>query len=357
MKTAIIGLPMTGKTSLFTILTGVHQETRIGSTTARTGVAKVPDARVEALARLFEPPKITHATVEYVDMPSISKETLRDVSSIASLRVVDAFAHVLRLFADETVPHEKGSVDPVRDLEDVETELILSDLVVVEKRLERLEKDRKKIKNPELDREFELLERCKVALDSGQPLRQLEIGAEDEKRLRGFQFLSQKPVLYVLNLGENEAGQLPDREREFREGPLAGRKHTAVASVCGKIEAELAELPAAEQQDYLASYGLKESGLERLISATYSLLGLMSFLTAGEDECRAWTIPIGSTAVKAAGAIHSDFEKKFIRAEVANWKAMIDHGGYAGLREKGLLRLEGKEYLVKDGDVLVIRHS
>jgi hypothetical protein len=357
MKTAIIGLPMVGKTSLFTILTGVHQETRIGSTAARTGVAKVPDARVEALARLFEPPKVTHATVEYVDMPSISKETLRDVSSIASLRVVDAFAHVLRLFADETVPHEKGSVDPVRDLEDVETELILSDLLVVEKRMERLEKDRRKIKNPELDREFELLERCKAALESDRPLRQLEMDADDEKRLRGFQFLSQKPVLYVLNLGEDEAGKLHDREREYREGPLAGRRHTAVTAVCGKIEAELAELPRADQQDYLSSYGLEESGLERLISATYSLLGLMSFLTAGEDECRAWTIPMGSTAVKAAGAIHSDFEKKFIRAEVANWKAMVDLGGYAGLREKGLLRLEGKEYIVKDGDVLVIRHG
>jgi len=357
MKTAIIGLPMTGKTSLFTILTGVHQETRIGSTAARTGVARVPDERVEELARLFEPPKITHATVEYVDMPSISKENLRDPGYVASLRVVDAFAQVLRLFADETVPHEKGSVNPVRDLEDVEMELMLSDLVVVEKRLERLEKDRKKIKNPELDREFELLERCKAALEGNQPLRQMEIDAADEKRLRGFQFLSQKPMLYVLNLGEEEAGSLHQREREYREGPLAGRKHTAVTAVCGKIEAELAELPRAEQSDYLASYGLQESGLERLISATYTLLGLMSFLTAGEDECRAWTIPIDSTAVKAAGAIHSDFEKKFIRAEVVNWKSLIDHGGYAGAREKGQLRLEGKEYIVRDGDVLVIRHG
>jgi GTP-binding protein YchF len=357
MKTAIIGLPMVGKTSLFTILTGVHQETKIGSTAARTGVSKVPDPRLEALAKLFEPPKVTHAAVEYVDMPSISKETLRDVSSMASLRVVDAFAHVLRVFADQSVPHEKGSVDPVRDMEDVETELILSDLVVVEKRLERLDKERKKIKNPELDREFELLERCKTALESDQPLRQLEIDADDEKRIRGFQFLSRKPVLYVLNLGEEDAAKLHQREQEYREGPLAGRKHTAVTAVCGKIEAELAELPRADQQEYLSSYGLEESGLERLISATYSLLGLMSFLTAGDDECRAWTIPIGSTAPKAAGAIHSDFEKKFIRAEVANWKAMVDMNGYAGLREKGMLRLEGKEYIVKDGDVLVIRHG
>jgi GTP-binding protein YchF len=357
MKTAIIGLPMVGKTSLFTILTGVQSETRIGSTAARTGVARVPDARLEELGRLFEPPKVTHATVEYVDMPSISKENLRDPSYLASLRVVDAFAHVLRLFADETVPHEKGSVDPLRDMEDVETELILSDFVVVEKRLERLEKDRKKIKNPELDREFELLEKCKAALEANLPLRQMEIDADDEKRLRGFQFLSQKPMLYVLNLGEADAGKLHERELEYRNGPLAGRKHTAASAVCGKVEAELSELPREEQRDYLASYGLQESGLERLISATYALLGLMSFLTAGEDECRAWTIPNHTPAVKAAGAIHSDFEKKFIRAEVVNWKTLVDHGGYPGVREKGLLRLEGKEYIVKDGDVLVIRHG
>jgi hypothetical protein len=330
---------------------------RMGATAARTGVAKVPDPRLEALGRLFEPPKVTHATVEYVDMPPLSKESLRDPSYMASLRVADAFAHVLRLFEDETIPHEKGSIDPVRDLEDLETELILSDLVVVEKRLERLDKDRKKIKNPELDREFELLERCRKTLEDGQPIRNPEIDAEDEKRLRGFQFLSQKPVLYVLNLGEEEALQLHQREKEYRDGPLAGRRNTAVAAVCGKIEAELAQLPREDQADYLASYGLKESGLERLISVTYSLLGLMSFLTAGEDECRAWTIPMNSTAVKAAGAIHSDFEKKFIRAEVVNWKSLVDLGGYPALREKGLLRLEGKEYIVKDGDVLVIRHG
>src|SRR5690242_15301301 len=213
MKTAIIGLPMVGKTSLFTILTGVHQETHIGSTAARVGVAKVPDSRLDELAKLFEPPKITHATVEYVDMPAISKENLRDPSYLASLRVVDAYAHVLRLFADPTVPHEKGSVDPIRDLEDVETELILSDLVVVEKRLERLDKDRKKIKNPEFDREFELLQRCKTELEENRPLRLLTLDADDEKRLRGFQFLSQKPMLYVLNLGEEDASKLHQREQ------------------------------------------------------------------------------------------------------------------------------------------------
>jgi GTP-binding protein YchF len=357
MKTAIIGLPMVGKTSLFTILTGAHQDTRLGSTAARTGVAKVPDARLDALAKIFEPPKITHATVEYVDFPAISKENLRDPSYLAGLRVADAFAHVVRLFQDETVPHERGSVDPARDIEDVETELVLSDLVVVEKRLERLDKDRKKIKNPELDREFELLEKCKVLLDSNQPLRQLTLDAEGEKRIRGFQFLSQKPMLYVLNIGEADAARLHEIEEQYRSGPLKGRAHTEFTAVCGKVEAELAELAPDEAREYLASYGLKESGLERLITASYRLLGLMSFLTAGETEVRAWTVPIDSTAVKAAGAIHSDFEKKFIRAEAVNWKMLVDLGGYPGVREKGLLRLEGKEYIVKDGDVLVIRHS
>jgi len=193
MRTAIIGLPMVGKTSLFTILTGVHQETHIGSTAVRTGVAQVPDPRLAELARLFEPPKVTHATVEYVDMPSVSKESLRDPSYLASLRVVDAFAHVLRLFEDATVPHEKGSIDPVRDLEDVEMELILSDLVVVEKRLERLEKDRKKIKSPDLDREFELLEKCKAALDQNHPLRQLELDAEAENACAAFSSSRRSP--------------------------------------------------------------------------------------------------------------------------------------------------------------------
>jgi GTP-binding protein YchF len=357
MKTAIVGLPMVGKTSLFTILTGVHESARVGSLEARVGMTKVPDARLDALAELFQPPKITHATVEYLDFPAISKEALRDPSYLASLRVVDALAHVLRAFKSDVVPHEKGSVDLVRDFEDVEMELILSDLVVVEKRMERVDKDRKKIKSPEMDQEFALLERLKAELEANRPLRDLEFSDADEKRTRGFQFLSQKPMLCVLNIGEEDASRLHEVEEEYRKGAFATRKHIAVAAICGKIEAELAELSAEEAKEYLSSYGLKESGLERLIKATYALLGLMSFLTAGETEVRAWTIPMNSTAVKAAGAIHSDFEKKFIRAETVNWKSLVDLGGYPGVREKGLLRLEGKEYIVKDGDVLVIRHG
>lgn len=358
MKTAIIGLPMTGKTSLFTILTGVHEAARVGSMETRIGISKVPDSRLDALAKIFDPPKITFATVEYLDFPAISKEALRDPGYLASMRVVDALAQVLRVFESDTVPHEKGSVDPIRDLEDVDMELVLSDLVVIEKRLEKLEKDRKKLKDPKVEQEYELLVRAKVVLEEGKPLRNMELSADDEKLIRGFQFLSQKPMLYVLNLGEEDASKLKEVEEKYRtNAAIAGRPRTAVTAICGKIEAELAELPAAEQLEYLSSYGLQESGLVRLISATYALLGLMSFLTAGETEVRAWTIPMNSTAPKAAGAIHSDFEKKFIRAEVVNWQALVDLNGYPGVREKGLLRLEGKEYVVKDGDVLVIRHS
>jgi GTP-binding protein YchF len=357
MKTAIIGLPMTGKTSLFTILTGVHEATRVGSMEARVGVTKVPDPRLEALANIFEPPKVTYATIEYLDFPAYSREALQNPQYLASLRVADAIAHVLRVFQDESVPHEHGSVDPVRDAENLETELILSDLMQVEKRIERVDKDRKKMKSPDLDREYELLQRCKSALEDNKPLRSLQLDAEEEKRVRGFQFLSQKPLLYVLNLGEEDAPRLHEREEEFRRGPLGNRPRTAIVAVAGKIEAELAELSTEDAKEYLTSYGLKESALTRLITATYSLLGLMSFLTAGETEVRAWTIPQNSTAQKAAGAIHTDMEKKFIRAEVVNWQALVDNKGYPGVRDKGMLRLEGKEYIVRDGDVLVIRHG
>jgi ribosome-binding ATPase len=357
MKTAIVGLPMVGKTSLFTILTGVHESTRVGQMEARVGITKVPDTRLEALAELFQPPKVTYATVEYLDFPAISKEALRNPGYLASMRNVDALAQVLRVFEDESVPHEHGSVDPIRDSEDLETELVLSDLVVVEKRLDRLEKDRKKIKDPSLDREYDLLVKAKETLENNEPLRNMELAPDDEKRIRGFQFLSQKPMLYVLNLGEEDAAKLKEREEEFRAGPLGNRPRTAITAICGKIEAELAELGPEESAELLSSYGLHESGMQRLISATYSLLGLMSFLTAGDTECRAWTVPIGSKAPQAAGAIHSDFEQKFIRAETVNWKDLIDNKGYPGVRDKGMLRLEGKEYIVKDGDVLVIRHG
>ena len=358
MKTGIIGLPQVGKTSLFRILTKAHLSEQAYSNPreAHIGVAKVPDDRLDRLAALYNPKKLTHTSVEYVDVGAIGQEALKDTAYSAHLRQVDALAHVVRAFDDPAVPHV-GALDPLRDIRNVEFDLMVSDLGQIEKRLERLEKDLKKMKTAELEREFDLLKRTKAHLESELPLREMEITADDEKRIRGFMFLSQKPILYVLNIGEAGAARLHEIEEQYRTGPLKGRAHTDVMAVCGKIEAELAELAPDEAREYLASYGLKESGLERMINASYRLLGLMSFLTAGETEVRAWTIPIASTAVKAAGAIHSDFEKKFIRAEVVNWKSLVDLGGYPGVREKGLLRLEGKEYVVKDGDVLVIRHG
>ena len=348
---------MVGKTSLFTILTGVHEATRVGQMEARIGMTKVPDARLPELAKLFDPPKITYATVEYLDVPALTKEALANPSYVGSLRQVDALAQVLRVFDSDTVPHEKGSVDAVRDAEDLDVELLLNDLVVVEKRLERLDKDRKKLKDPKLDVEFALLERFKAALTDTIPLRNLEITAEEEKLVRGFQLLSMKPMLYVLNVGEEDAAKMAEVEARYRSGPLGNRPKTAITAVAGKIEAELAELSPEEAKDLLESFGLSEPGLDRLINATYTLLGLMSFLTAGDTEVRAWTIPIGSKAPQAGGAIHTDLEKKFIRAQAVNWKDLCDLGGYAGVREKGLLRLEGKEYVVQDGDVIEIRHS
>lgn len=357
MNTAIIGLPQVGKTSLFTILTGAASEGRVGSTKVNVGVTKVPDRRLDELAKIFNPPKITHATVEYVDMPALSKDTLRDAAYVGSLRVVDAFAHVIRLFEDQTVMHVEGSLNPERDWRNLELELILSDLQVIENRLPRVEKDLGRVKSTDLEREKELLLVCKEALEAERPLRELSLEAEDAKRLKGFQFLSAKPMLLVLNLGESQASKLHEIEKQYREQWLAGRAGVAVTAVAGSIEAEIAQLPPAEARDYLESYGLKEPGVERLIQATYSLLGLMSFLTAGETEVRAWTVPKNSPAVKAAGAIHSDFEKKFIRAEAIHWQKLVDYGGYPQARQHGDLRLEGKEYIVQDGDVLVIRHG
>ncbi len=357
MRTAIIGLPQVGKTSLFTILTGMARETRLGGTAVQVGVAHVPDSRVDRLADVFQPPKITHATIEYADMPALSKEALRDPGIMSSLRVGDAFLHVVRLSDDDTVMHVEGSLDPERDWKNVEIELILSDLVVVEKRLERVEKDMQRIKNPELPKERDLLLKCKAALEAEQPLRELELTAEEDKVLRGFQFLSAKPMLLVLNLGESQAGSLEQVEEEYRKLWLSDHANVGLAAVCGSIESELAELPAEEAKEFMAGYGLHQSGLERVIQASYSLLGLMSFLTAGETEVRAWTIRKGATAVKAAGTIHTDFEKKFIRAEVIQWEKLVERAGYAGARDHGELRLEGKEYVIEDGDVIVIRHG
>jgi ribosome-binding ATPase len=360
MKTGIIGLPQVGKTSLFRILTKVNLSEHALSNPreAHIGVAKVPDERLDKLAALYHPKKLTHASVEYVDVGAIGQDALKETAYIGHLRQVDALIHVLRAFESDEIPHV-GPIDPLRDIKNVEFDLMVSDLGQIEKRLERLEKDLKKMKTPELEKENELLIKAKAHLETEKPLREMEMSPEDKKRIRGFMFLSEKPMLYVLNIGESpELGKdLEAAVAKYKLSEVAARPNAGASAICGKVEAELAEMTDEDAAEFLGSYGLGESGLSRLIRKSYHLLGLISFFTAGEDECRAWTIPLNTRAQNAAGAIHSDLEKHFIRAETIRWDQLLEAGSEANARAKGTLRLEGKDYIVQDGDVMHIRHS
>jgi ribosome-binding ATPase len=360
MKTGIIGLPQVGKTSLFRILTKVNLSDQAYSNPreAHIGVAKVPDERLDKLAALYNPKKLTHASVEYVDVGAIGQDALKETAYIGHLRQVDALIHVLRAFESDEIPHV-GPIDPLRDIKNVEFDLMVSDLGQIEKRLERLEKDLKKMKTPELEKENELLIKAKAQIEAEKPLREMEMTPEDKKRIRGFMFLSEKPMLYVLNIGEStQLGKdLEAAVAKYNLTEVAARPNAGASAICGKVEAELAEMTDEDAAEFLGSYGLTESGLSRLIRNSYHLLGLISFFTAGEDECRAWTIPVNTRAQNAAGAIHSDLEKHFIRAETIRWDQLLDAGSEANARAKGTLRLEGKDYIVQDGDVMHIRHS
>jgi ribosome-binding ATPase len=359
MKTGIIGLPQVGKTSLFRILTKAHlTPSHANQREAHVGVAKVPDDRLDRLAAQYNPKKLTHASVEYVDVGAIGQEALKESGYLGHLRQVDALAHVVRAFEDESIPHA-GPIDPLRDIKNVEFDLMVSDLGQIEKRLERVEKDLKKMRSADLEKEFELLKRAKAHLETERPLRELEMTPEDKKRFRGFMFLSEKPILYVLNISESaELGKdLENVVQKYGLGEVASKPNSGATAICGKVEAELSEMSDADAAEFLSSYGLKESGLARLIRTTYELLGMISFFTIGEDECRAWTIPANTRAAQAAGAIHSDLEKHFIRAETIRWDQLLEAGSEANARAKGILRLEGKDYIVQDGDVLHIRHS
>jgi GTP-binding protein YchF len=357
MQTGIIGLPQVGKTSLFRILTKARVEARAGAQNqAHVGIARVPDARVVKLAEVFKPKKITYATIEYVDIGGLQKDREKNSASLVPLREADALAHVVRLFQDPAVPRE-GPIDPLRDIENVEIELILNDMEQLAKRVERLEKDLKKKKDPQLEAELAVVQRCKTALEAETPLRELEFTPTEKKMITGFMLLSQKPMLYVLNLGDEEAGEIDRVVEKYKLEKLTTKPHTGVVPFCGKIEAELAELEDAEAAEMMKEFGLKESGRDRLIQATYKLLGLISFLTCGEPECRAWTIERGMTAPQAAGAIHSDIERGFIKADVVNWENLLAAGSFAAAKEKAQVKLEGKEYVVQDGDVILFRHS
>lgn len=358
MRCGIIGLPQAGKTSIFRVLTHAPQaESHHGKDAQRVGIARVPDKRLDQLVPLFSPKKTVYATVECVDVAPIGEDTLRETAYLAALKQTDALLHVVRVFADETVPHVKSSIDPARDVADVDLELILTDLGVIENRLARIEKDRKKSQNAELAREQELLARAKQVLEENRPLRAEAWTEEEKKRLRGFAFLSEKPMLLVFNVGEDQAARGDEILNDPQLKPLCSRPGTLAVAVCAKLEAELAMLSEAEAADFLASYGLREPGRDRLVRAAHALLGLIVFFTVGEEECRAWSIRRGATAQQAAGVIHSDLEKHFIRAEVIRWDELLEAGSLAAARQKGTLRLEGKDYIVQDGEIVHIRHS
>jgi hypothetical protein len=364
LRTALIGYPSTGKTALFQLMTAAHDAPKShGRLEATLGIARVPDPRLDILTRMYNPKKRVPATVEFADIPGrpsgSGSEALLDV---AAYRNADALVHVLRAFTDEGIPHAAGSIDPRRDARAMEDELLLADLAVVEKRLDRLAKDLKKGRTPELEREQSLLLRCKPELENGVPLRTFQLDADDRRLLRGFQFLSAKPLLLVLNVDERdlEGGGAAGLDRALAQAgiaAIAAGPNTGVVAVCAKIELEIGQLEPADAAAFLADLGLKESGLDRVIRASYDLLGYISFFTVGDDECRAWSIPRGTPAQAAAGEIHTDLSRGFIRAEVVAYDAHIARGTMAACREHGEVRLEGKEYIVQDGDIINVRFA
>jgi GTP-binding protein YchF len=356
MEFGILGLELSGKTTIFSLLTGHAAAAATHKREAHVGIAQVPDARLDRLTAMFKPKKHTPATVKFVDVPGVAKGGAQSLN-LPELRQMDGLAAVVRGFASDAVPHPEGSVDPARDLELLETEMLLADLSVVTNRLERVERDLAKKKTPDLQTEKDLLERFKTALDRGETLRGMDVRVEEEKFVKGFGLLTRKPMLVILNAGEGDAGDLAGALARAKLDAWKGKPHVAFSAVSAPIEQEIAALAPEDQVEFLKGLGLPDRALDRLLHAAYDLLGLMSFLTAGEDECRAWSIPKGTPAVKAAAAIHTDFEKHFIRAEVVPFDTLMQAGSLAACKTHGTLRLEGKDYVVQDGDVINFRVS
>jgi GTP-binding protein YchF len=360
LRAGLIGFPSTGKTALFQLLTSAREAPRAGGKAeANVGVSRVPDDRLDRLTAVFNPRKRVPATVEFADIAgtTAARTGAQALLDVGPFRNADALLHVVRMFRDPAVPHPAGSIDPARDVRTMEDEVILADLGVVERRLERLERDLKKGNTPELRSEQAILHRCREVLEAGRALRSLELPPDDAKRLKGFQFLSAKALLLVLNLDE---GDLPSADDAVRlaglESVMSGAATRAVP-ICAKIELEIAQLEEGDAAAFMADLGLRESGLDRVIRASYDLLGYISFFTVGEDECRAWSIPRDTPAVIAAAEIHTDISRGFIRAEVVRYQHLLARGTLAACREHGELRLEGKEYIVLDGDVINFRHA
>ncbi len=355
MQLGILGLPKVGKTTLFNTLTSSALETDKFATSSKIhlGLAQVPDPRLAALRDLFQPRRYTPATVEYLDIPGMRKGEGSESLDLAKLKTVDALVHVVRSFEDPELLHSAGELDPVRDIASLDVELILADLILVEGRLGRLAKKAKGGLSPDDQKERTLLaEQILPALEEERPLRELDLEPDNEKRLRGFQLLSAKPLLVVLNVGEDGIA-----EGEARVSELEVGARVQAVTISATIEEEISRLPGEEQREFLGALGLEGPSLDRLIRASYELLGQISFFTVGEDEVRAWTIRHDTIARLAAGSIHSDIERGFIRAEVTSSDDLLRLGSLAACREQGLLRLEGKDYPVQDGEVVHFRFN
>jgi ribosome-binding ATPase len=356
MKIGLIGLPRSGKTTLFNLLTGSTIPTSrydTGRAELHTGVARVPDPRVDRLSRLFKPKKTTYATFEVVDVAGIEKGE-HGALEAKELRNADALLHVVRAFADDA----RGAADPRRDVLDLELELVLADLDVVDRRLERLGASIKKQRKETEVREYELLGRLKSALERETPLRAADLTADEARIVRGFTFLSQKPILHLVNVEESAIAEGERVAARYGLTEVAARPHTRVGWVSAVIEAEIARLEGDAQQAFLTDLGLAEPAINRVLRECFALLGLVSFFTTGEDEVRAWPIPSGTRAQDAAGAVHSDIARGFIRAEVNAYDELIAvNGSFADLRARGQLRLEGKDYVVRDGEICHFRFN
>ena len=359
MEIGIIGLPRGGKTAAFTALTGVSPAP--GSGKANIGVARVPDARLDHLAEIFKPRKVVQAEVSYVDFPGLPEGAQRrgiEGEQLNRLQRVDALLNVARAFDNPAVAEPEGGIDPFRDIETMELELAFSDLAILERRAARLESDAKSDK-PQIReaarRERHWLDGVKEALEAGQPLRAQETTDEQERWLGNFQFLTAKPILHAVNIGEDQLGQAESLEAELAE--RVGGPNSAGFVLAAGLEADLAVMNPGDEAEFRASLGAGESGLARGIRCSYDLLGLVSFLTVGDDEVRAWPVPANTPAVRAAGKIHSDIERGFIRAEVVRYDDLVDAGSMAEARRRGVLRTEGKTYPVQDGDVMHVLFS